>query len=352
MKAIIILLIAILAVAAVAAVSYLIVTKFPSVQYALVGNPSSISFDNQMGSSNNSTKTTITETAAIPDFNVAAVGDWGCNSNSSATASNINSKNPEVVIALGDLSYTSTFDCWLNEVAPLDSRMHIVIGNHDAEDETRTDLQKLMSHYGLANQYYSFNYQNIIHFAIVSTELPYTPGTAQYNFVNNDLALASSNPNIKWKIVMFHKPAYTSPGGHDAIAELRDALHPLFDKYDVDFVLQGHNHNYQRMYPLKYNNNNQSSPIITTTEKANYGNYDGEIWLVAGTGGQSQYSFSGQAPFVIYQQAASYGFLNLDFTNNGNTVTGKFYSNGNGSIQDTFTVTKGEDSSSIIPTSQ
>jgi hypothetical protein len=185
---------------------------------------------------------------------------------------------------------------------------------------------------------------------VVSTELPHSPGTTQYNFVNNDLILASTNPNIKWKIVMFHKPAYTSPGGHDAIAELRDALHPLFDKYDVDFVLQAHNHNYQRMYPLKYNN--QSIPTITTTEKASYGNYDGEIWLVTGTGGQSQYSFDGQEPFVIYQQATSYGFLNLDFTNNGNTVTGKFYSNSDSRVQDTFTVTKSASSSSITPTTQ
>jgi hypothetical protein len=31
---------------------------------------------------------------------------------------------------------------------------------------------------------------------------------------------------------------------------LRDAYHPLFQKYGVDLVLSGHNHYYQRTYTL------------------------------------------------------------------------------------------------------
>jgi hypothetical protein len=35
---------------------------------------------------------------------------------------------------------------------------------------------------------------------------------------------------------------------------LRDAYHhPLFQKYGVDLVLYGHNHYYERTYPLAYN---------------------------------------------------------------------------------------------------
>jgi hypothetical protein len=323
----------VLAAAAVAGISILL-------SYGLVmhdtsrGKTESASSNPQAAGSSNNAATT----KPITDFNIAAAGDWGCNTNTNKTINNIVTKNPEIVLALGDLSYASTFDCWLRLIAPLESRMHVVIGNHDAGEPTGHDLPHLMRNYGLSHQFYSFNYQNV-HFTVISTEQPYQVGTAQYNWIDQDLAQASQNPNIKWKIVMFHKLVYTSSSSHASIAGLRDALHPLFDKYAVDLVLQAHNHNYQRMYPLEYNRAVPSSPIITTREKTNYSGYGGEIWLVIGTGGQGHYELNGQPPYVIYQQTTEFGFLNLDFINNGNTVNGKFYSN-SGSVMDSFSISK------------
>ena len=45
---------------------------------------------------------------AASGIKIAAVGNWGCTSNSQATVNNINSKNPELVLGLGDYSYEST----------------------------------------------------------------------------------------------------------------------------------------------------------------------------------------------------------------------------------------------------
>ena len=42
-----------------------------------------------------------------------------------------------------------------------------------------------------------------------------------------------------------------------------DIYHPIFDKYHVDLMLQAHSHNYQRTYPIKYNDNDASHPIIS-----------------------------------------------------------------------------------------
>ena len=52
---------------------------------------------------------------------------------------------------------------------------------------------------------------------------------------------------------------YTSPSKHPADYTIRDIYHPLFDKYGVDLVFSGDNHNYQRTFPLKYNNNGGDS---------------------------------------------------------------------------------------------
>jgi hypothetical protein len=42
---------------------------------------------------------------AATSFNISTVGDCGCSSNTKDSAKNINNKNPELVLGLGDYSY-------------------------------------------------------------------------------------------------------------------------------------------------------------------------------------------------------------------------------------------------------
>jgi 3',5'-cyclic AMP phosphodiesterase CpdA len=71
---------------------------------------------------------------------------------------------------------------------------------------------------------------------------------AQTEWLNGVLA---DNPN-RWTIVMHHHPLYSTGNDRDNV-ELRDALLPLYDKYHVDLVLQGHDHYYGRTKKL-FNN--------------------------------------------------------------------------------------------------
>ena len=59
-----------------------------------------------------------------------------------------------------------------------------------------------------------------------------------------------SQTRATWKFVMLHHPIYPSHPWRD-IPALRERLVPIFDKHHVDFVLQGHDHAYQRTYPLR-----------------------------------------------------------------------------------------------------
>ncbi len=52
------------------------------------------------------------------------------------------------------------------------------------------------------------------------------------------------NPN-RWTLVTFHHPVYSTGEGRDN-KTLRDLWKPLFDRYRVDLVLQGHDHTYGR----------------------------------------------------------------------------------------------------------
>ncbi len=60
--------------------------------------------------------------------------------------------------------------------------------------------------------------------------------------------LLKNNPN-RWTIVVQHQPMYPLAKGRDYV-EMRRALLPLYDKYHVDLVLQGHDHTYARTHKL------------------------------------------------------------------------------------------------------
>ncbi len=282
---------------------------------------------------------------AVSDFNFAAVGDWGCTPNTKNTVNNIVSKNPALVLALGDYSYNTTSDdCWFKIVKPIEDRMKIAIGNHD--HMALGEIYRYMSSFRLTEQYYSFNYKNI-HFLAISTEIPFDVNSAQYKFVNNDLSKAASNPNIDWIIVYYHKPMYTIPSKHPAIELLRSTYHPLFEQFGLDLVIQGHNHNYQRTYPIKFDSVNPEYPIETSTNKTTYRdpNGEGQIFTTVGTGGEDLYPFKDQKDSkkgnnYYVKDYIGFGILDVDITNNGKTLTGKFYADNSEKIIDQFTIIK------------
>jgi hypothetical protein len=316
-------------------ISAALVSSLSILPLAYSQDPSHISRWNQRGEGY--------EGLTLPDFNFAAAGDWGCNSRAVDTVNNIVNKNPELVLGLGDFSYEDTADCWLEIIAPLYEKMKIAIGNHDVE--TTSLLNQYMSHFNLTEQFYSFNYQNV-HFTVISTELLRgSEGIEQYEFINADLASAAFDPNIDWIVVYYHDQAYTSPWTSGPNGIVQTALtpftviyHPLFEKYDVDLVLQAHNHNYQRSYLIKYNNANSSIPIITDHHTNNYLNPEGQIFVTVGTGGADTHFFLAEAPYMV-RQYTGYGFLNIDVMDNGQTFNASFYSN-DGSIKDQFSITK------------
>jgi hypothetical protein len=280
----------------------------------------------------------MADSQTLPNFNFAAAGDWGCNANTNNTVHSIIDKNPELVLGLGDYSYKDSADCWFQIVDPIEDKMKIAIGNHDI------DLEALMDYFGLSEQYYSFDYQNI-HFISLGTEeeeyldMSNDKAKEQLAFVQSDLEKASSNPNIDWIVVYFHRLMYSSPSENPVYPTLRNTYHPLFNKYGVDLVLQAHNHNYQRTYPIKFNSTSPSAPIETSTNTTTYTDPDGEIFATVGTGGKDLFPFTGKKDYIV-KQYRGFGILNVDITNDGKMLTGKFYANNNGTIIDQFTITK------------
>ena len=274
-------------------------------------------------------------------FNFAAAGDFGCSKNTQNTVANMENKDPELVLGLGDLSYHSTADCWFDTMSPLKGKMMITLGYHDIKDG-ESKMNQYVKSFDLNKPYYSYDYKHV-HFLVMASLSDYKEGSEQYNFIKQDLEKASQNEDTNWIIVSTYKPLYSSPSEHPAEDSLRDAYSPLFEKYGVDLVLNGHNHNYQRTYPLTYNPNESQKPITTSELSTGYnrGN-DGIVFATVGTGGVNFYSLEGKNPYVANQFAGKFGFLDIDISNgNPHTkLTGTFYDNKGSEIADEFTIEK------------
>ena len=127
-------------------------------------------------------------------FNFVAAGDFGCTSETNSTVSNMVKKDPEIVLALGDLSYNRSPNCWFNSISPLDSsgKVKIAFGDHDMSNEL-FKYNTYLRHFNLTKPYYAFNYKNV-HFLAMATAknslIPYDRTSQQYQFVKNDLKLA------------------------------------------------------------------------------------------------------------------------------------------------------------------
>jgi alkaline phosphatase D len=146
---------------------------------------------------------------------------------------------------------------------------------------------------------------------------------------------------MDWIIVTIHDWVYRSSSTNPYNDDLSEVYHPLFDKYDVDLVLSGHDHRYHRSYPLKFNLDNPISPIVTNNNTDNYINPQGQVYAVVGTGGSNPASPTvGSSPFIASQHEDIFGQLDIRFINNGGKLEGRFYKNGNNVILDSFSITK------------
>ncbi|MGZ5511566.1 MAG: metallophosphoesterase, partial [Nitrososphaeraceae archaeon] len=201
-------------------------------------------------------------------FNIVAVGDWDCTSETEDTVDNIIKQDPEFVLALGDLSYNGKAKCWLELIEPIAEKTKIVFGNHE-EDL----IDDYMDFFGLKEQYYSFNQKNI-HFLALSTETDYDDDSEQYQFAIRDLEKYSKDPFIDWIVVFYHYHIYGSASLEEE-TDFREVYHPLFDKYKVDLALQGHLHVYERTYPITFNDDDEDEPIVQDNTKNIYKNPKG-----------------------------------------------------------------------------
>lgn len=118
-------------------------------------------------------------------------------------------------------------------------KFYASLGNHDAREQR---FYKLFNMGG--DLYYAFTPSPGVRFFMLESTYPVPE---QIAWLEKELD-ASDAP---WKIVVFHHPLYSSGGRHGSDLLLREVLEPLFVKYNVSVVLNGHDHFYERVKPQK-----------------------------------------------------------------------------------------------------
>ena len=151
-----------------------------------------------------------------------------------------------------DLQQEYEYAGYLNAALVSQIPIATTIGNHDSQSAN------YQNHFNNPNSFleetspsvagngYYFSYGNAL-FIVINTN--------NYNCADHEALIKKAieaTPDAEWRIVMFHQDIYGSGLDHsdsDGIV-LRTQLTPIFDEYDIDVVLQGHDHTYSRTYQL------------------------------------------------------------------------------------------------------
>ena len=190
---------------------------------------------------------------------------------------------------------------------------HAAMGNHDILPPG--GATPYFSYFGSAagpapGGYYSYNIGSSWHVIVLNSVCSSAggcgPGSAQYNWLNNDLATHTG----KCILAAWHHPRWSSGqfGGFTISASWWDLLY----QYKADIVVNGHNHNYERFN------------LINPSEQAAS---DGIREFLVGTGGAPGPTYTyAEHPLdpneAIRNQSGLYGVLQL--TLNSSSYSWKF----------------------------
>ena len=218
--------------------------SFSSIKMLYVGDP-------QIGASKGQTQGSESLNADSGAANTAARNDsFGWNRTLEIAAQ----QNPDLnfIISAGDQvnktgqAKEEEYAGYLDPEVLASLPVATTIGNHDSLNPDYT---------------YHFNNPNTTDYGTTQAGgdyyYSYGPGlfivlnTNNYNAAEHEQAIAkavAAYPDAKWRVVTIHQDIYGSGLDHsdtDGMI-LRTQLTPIFDEYDIDVVLQGHDHTYSR----------------------------------------------------------------------------------------------------------
>jgi hypothetical protein len=191
---------------------------------------------------------------------------------------------------------------WNNYFAEIDAVARsvpwmVAAGNHDMEAAYSNDGYDGLQHrFALPGNgppicpaVYSFVYGNVGVISLDANDVSFEiranlgySGGAQTAWLAKALAILTQDSRVDFIVVFFHHCAYCTGRTHGSEGGVRKDWVPLFDRYHVDLVINGHNHLYERTDPLRGGAVTRPAPTGETVRPKS----DGTTYLTVGGGGR------------------------------------------------------------------
>jgi 3',5'-cyclic AMP phosphodiesterase CpdA len=219
-------------------------------------------------------------------------------------------ENANLAIHVGDVAYDNgtDIDFDFRHFAVYKDLMDDVpfypsLGNHDIRTEFGRPYLNAFhlpaNNPARTERYYSFQYDNVFFVALDSNAGPTyvaefgdlrDADNAQRRWLEGELKRAAGDPTVDWIVVYFHHAAFSSGrgiAGHGSDIGLQQSLFPLFEQYGVDIVFMGHDHHYERTFPLHCDPGTALSPAcaVRGEDPKRVVGGSGTVYVVSGAGG-------------------------------------------------------------------
>lgn len=285
-----------------------------------------------------------------------------------AVATEAASGNVDLVLHIGDISYATGFlaewDYFLEMITPTASKIPYMtaIGNHerdfpdsgsyynspDSGGECGIAYESYfqMPAQGKDRPWYSFE-MGPVHFTVMSTEHNWTNESEQFKWIQNDFT-SVDRKRTPWLVFTGHRPQYSSNSEGSVLSrllpsvdpEFRAAVEPLLLQGQVDLVLWGHVHNYERTCAVY-----QGQCLLLPTKGSDgadvydqSSSYKAPVHAVIGMGGFSLDTFDPNPGNWSLSRISNYGYAKVDAT--AQALHFQFVATNGSTLQDSFRILK------------
>ncbi|HYZ92670.1 MAG TPA: metallophosphoesterase family protein [Actinomycetota bacterium] len=256
----------------------------------------------------------------------------------SANVELANSFKPAMHLIVGDLAYANgdqaIWDKWFDMIEPMAANIPWMpcIGNHEIETQVESIAGAPSDSWGtwgydpyrtrfalpengsskFENCFYTFRYGSVQFVSVDNNDINeeiapnkgYTGG-GQRRWFEKQLAAAHASPDVDFIVVLMHQCAFSSSSKHGSDPGVFGTWAPLFAKYSVDLVFQGHDHVYERTHAMR------RSDIMSA--QAPYKTDVGTVYVTCGNGGAVQEPFMPLQPaWSAFRQDFKIGTVRVD----------------------------------------
>jgi hypothetical protein len=235
--------------------------------------------------------------ASMPDAVFVGAGDIArCDNAETEATARLLDRQPGTVFTLGDNVYPASTPellatCYGSTWGRQKSRTLAAPGNHDWEPAAGAAYFAYFGpSAGPAGAGYYSSTLGSWHIVSLNSNVPSGPGSAQYDWLKADLAASHATCTLAF----WHHPLFSS-GPNGNTGAMREAFR-LLNRFGVDVVLNGHDHDYERFAPQDAD----ARPSPTGVRE-----------FVVGTGGYSLYERASTQPNSQLWENRTWGVLKL-----------------------------------------